>query len=110
MLQEAVDAMVVARAADDAVAYARADTRFHEAFIKNCVNRYLEEGYALVAGRDRHLAHPSFGADPRGPGAVLRPAPEMLQAFTAGDVLTLEFWSGTFSPRVRPMCAPCSRV
>lgn len=90
MLQEAVDAMVAARAADDAVAYARADTRFHEAFIKNCLNRYLEEGYALVAGRiatlRTHLSVPIREVQER---SFLQHQ-EMVQAFAAGDVLTLE--------------------
>ena len=34
----------------DAIAYGRADTMLHEAFIGNCGNRYLEAGYALVSG------------------------------------------------------------
>ena len=53
MLRAALDAMAAARAATDPVAYSRADTLFHDAFIKNCRNRYLQEGHALAAEKPR---------------------------------------------------------
>lgn len=35
----------------DAVAYGRADTRFHQAFIDQCGNPYLAEAYRLASGK-----------------------------------------------------------
>ena len=49
-LRETVAAMEAAREVNEPLAYCRADTAFHETFIKNCRNRYLQEGYALAAG------------------------------------------------------------
>ena len=90
MLGAAQEAMASARERGDAVAYARADTRFHEAFIRNCRNRYLQDGYALVAGRiatlRTHLSVPRPDVQER---SFLQHR-EMVQAFAAGDVLALE--------------------
>lgn len=35
----------------DAVAYGRADTRFHQAFVDQCGNPYLAEAYRLASGK-----------------------------------------------------------
>ena len=35
----------------DAVAYGRADTRFHQAFLDRCGNPYLAEAYGLASGK-----------------------------------------------------------
>lgn len=35
----------------DAVAYGRADTRFHQAFLDHCGNPYLAEAYRLASGK-----------------------------------------------------------
>ncbi|OYU49330.1 MAG: GntR family transcriptional regulator [Rhizobiales bacterium PAR1] len=35
----------------DAVAYGRADTQFHQAFLDHCGNPYLSEAYRLASGR-----------------------------------------------------------
>jgi DNA-binding GntR family transcriptional regulator len=94
MLEAAIEAMAAARAAGDALAYARADTRFHEAFIGNCRNRYLQDGYALVAGRiatlRTHLSVPLAGVQEQS----FFQHQEMVRAFVAG---------------ASPTSAPCRR-
>ena len=49
-LHESLGLMQTALRADDAIGYSRADTRLHEAFIENCGNRYIADGYSLVSG------------------------------------------------------------
>lgn len=69
MLEESVSDMKAARDAGDPVAYTRADTTYHEAFLKNCENRYLQNGYTLVAGKiatlRTHLSIPLAGVQDR---------------------------------------------
>jgi DNA-binding GntR family transcriptional regulator len=50
-MQAAIRAMEQAAAANDNVAYGRADTALHEALFAHCGNRYLVESYQLVSGR-----------------------------------------------------------
>ena len=89
-LQEAMAAMERTRAARDPVAYSRADTLFHEAFIRNCRHRYLQEGYALAAGPiatlRTHLSVPLAGVQDRS-YAQHR---QMLDAFATGDIMALD--------------------
>ena len=89
-LHEAMAAMERTRAARDPVAYSRADTLFHEAFIRNCRNRYLQEGYALAAGPiatlRTHLSVPLAGVQDRS-YAQHR---QMLDAFATGDIMALD--------------------
>ena len=69
VLHESLSAMGTALRAGDAIAYSRADTMLHEAFIKNCGNRYLEDGYSLVSGPiatlRAHLTVPLAGEQQR---------------------------------------------
>jgi DNA-binding GntR family transcriptional regulator len=60
-MREAIATMELAHAADDALAYARADAAFHQAIVENSANRYLIESYSLVSGcvgalRSRNLS------------------------------------------------------
>lgn len=89
-LRSAIAMMDQARADHDPVAYARADTLFHETFIRNCRNRYLQEGYAHVSGPistlRTHLSVPLAGAQER---SYLHHI-EITEAFAAGDILSIE--------------------
>jgi DNA-binding GntR family transcriptional regulator len=90
MLREALEAMAAARGVGDPVAYSRADTLFHEAFLKNCRNRYLQEGYALAAGQiatlRTHLSVPLAGVQDRS----YVEHQQMAEAFANGDVMAIE--------------------
>lgn len=90
MLREAFAQMGAARQRHDPVAYSRADTQFHEAFIRNCRNRYLQEGYALAAGPiatlRTHLSAPLAGVQDRS----YVEHREIANAFEQGDVVGLE--------------------
>jgi DNA-binding GntR family transcriptional regulator len=90
MLREAFQDMENARARHDPIAYSRADTNFHEAFIKNCRNRYLEESYGLAAGPiatlRTHLSVPLAGVQDR--SYVEHKA--ILEAFERGDLPEIE--------------------
>lgn len=89
-LHMAISKMETARQADDPVAYSRADTLFHESFIKNCRNRYLQEGYAHVSGPistlRTHLSVPVPGAQERS----YMHHKQIAEAFAAGDLLMIE--------------------
>lgn len=89
-LRAALEIMEQARADGDAVAYSRADTLFHEAFIHNCRNRYLQEGYAQVAGQistlRTHLSVPIAGAQER---SYLHHR-QIEEAFSNGDILAID--------------------
>ena len=89
-LQAAIAAMEVGRAAGDRIAYSREDSVFHDAFIRNCRNRYLEEGYAQVAGQiatlRTHLSVPLPGVQEESFAHHLR----IVDAFAAGDVLSID--------------------
>ena len=50
-MREAIAIMEAAHGADDALAYARADSGFHDAIVENSANRYLIESYTLASGR-----------------------------------------------------------
>lgn len=50
-LDAAIRGMDCAFEREDQFEFARADTAFHEAFIANCGNRYVQEAYRLVGGR-----------------------------------------------------------
>ena len=82
--------MQEARGRPDPVAYSRADTLFHEAFIKNCRNRYLQEGYALAAGPiatlRTHLSAPLAGVQDRS----FVEHRQIADAFEQGDIVGLE--------------------
>lgn len=89
-LRAAMAAMDAARAAGDPVAYSRADTLFHEAFIHNCRNRYLQDAYALAAGRiatlRTHLSVPLAGVQERS----YVQHQKIQAAFADGDVVGIE--------------------
>lgn len=90
MLREAIKAMEAARLAKNPIAYSRADTEFHEAFIKNCRNRYLQEGYALAAGPiatlRTHLSVPLAGVQDRS----FVHHHQIVEAFAKGDIMAIE--------------------
>jgi DNA-binding GntR family transcriptional regulator len=50
-MMEAIESMESARSADDALAYAEADTRFHDALFKHCGNPLFLEAFEIAAGR-----------------------------------------------------------
>ncbi len=50
-LNAAIARMTTAHADGDQAAYAKADTEFHEAIVRNSANGYLIEAYKLVSGR-----------------------------------------------------------
>jgi len=89
-LRVALAAMDRARDQKDAVPSSRADTAFHEAFINNCRNRYLQASYSLVAGpiatMRAHLSIPLAGVQDRS-YAHHR---QIADAFAAGDILAIE--------------------
>ncbi|TPJ30172.1 GntR family transcriptional regulator [Mesorhizobium sp. B2-7-2] len=89
-LERALDMMDRARADGDPVAYSRADTVFHEAFIRNCRNRYLQEGFEQVAGQiatlRTHLSVPIAGAQDR---SYVHHR-EIVEAFKNGDILAID--------------------
>ena len=89
-LRAAHAAMEAALRARDALGYARADTAFHDALIRNCRNRYLQDGYALIGGPIATLrTHLSVQID----GEQDRSCPEHAQIadqFAAGDVPALD--------------------
>ncbi len=63
-LRAATQDMRQARTEEDGKAYARADTRFHEAFFAHCNNSYLANAYHSISGRVAALrAHLSAGQE-----------------------------------------------
>jgi DNA-binding GntR family transcriptional regulator len=50
-MMKAISAMERARADDDVLAYAEADTRFHDAIFQHCGNPLFIEAFDIVAGR-----------------------------------------------------------
>lgn len=90
MLGQAQAAMEAARAGKDPIAYSRADTMFHESFIRNCRNRFLEDGYAMVSGPiatlRTHLSVPLAGVQDRS----YVEHKEMMAAFERGDLVELD--------------------
>jgi DNA-binding GntR family transcriptional regulator len=90
MLRRALVMMGEARAQRDPVAYSRADTVFHDAFIKNCRNRYLQDGYALAAGPiatlRTHLSGPLAGVQDRS----FVEHQQMADGFEKGDIVGIE--------------------
>ncbi len=50
-MMDAIAVMGKARAADDALAYAEADTRFHDAMFEHCGNPLFAEAFEIAAGR-----------------------------------------------------------
>lgn len=90
LLSSAMAAMEDARGRSDPVAYSRADTLFHEAFIRNCRNRYLEESYSLAAGPiatlRAQLSMPLAGVQERS----FVEHRQIAEAFERGDVLTID--------------------
>ena len=90
LLNQALAVMEQARNDGDPVAYSRADTLFHEAFVRNCRNRYLQEAYDLVAGQistlRTHLSVPIAGAQDR---SYVHHR-QIAEAFAAGDVPTID--------------------
>jgi DNA-binding GntR family transcriptional regulator len=89
-LKAAMAEMDATRERHDPVAYSRADTAFHEAFIRHCGNRYLQESYALAAGPIATLRHqlsaPLAGVQDRSYGEHR----QILAAFERGDVMALD--------------------
>ena len=63
-LGAAIADMAAARKRKDAVAYSRADTRLHEAFVDHCGNPYLQAAYATAGAKIAALrTHLSAAAD-----------------------------------------------
>lgn len=50
-LVAAIKRMDFAFESEDQLEFARADTAFHDVFIANCGNRYVQESYRLISGR-----------------------------------------------------------
>ena len=90
MMRRALTMMEEARGGRDPVAYSRADTVFHEAFIKNCRNRYLQEGYALAAGPIATLRTHLSGRLPGVQERSLIEHRQIAEAFGRGDIMGLE--------------------
>eukprot|EP01037_Dinobryon_pediforme_P010628 gene10628-10699_t len=95
LLHEALAAMVAARQSQDFLAYSRADTAFHEAFIKNCRNRYVQAGYGLVAGMiatlRTHLSVPLAGVqDGSFSDRSFHQHQQIASAYERGDILTID--------------------
>jgi DNA-binding GntR family transcriptional regulator len=90
VLRQALALMVEARTQRNPIAYSRADTIFHEAFIKNCRNRYLQDGYALAAGPiatlRTHLSVPLAGVQERS----FVEHQQIAAAFESGDIVGIE--------------------
>lgn len=86
----AMDAMRSARQNGDAIAYSRADTAFHDSFFRNCNNRYLQEGHALVAGKfatlRTHVTAPLPGEQDRS----FVEHGEIFDNFVRGDAAAIE--------------------
>ncbi|WP_421693598.1 GntR family transcriptional regulator [Aestuariivirga sp.] len=89
-LRKSIAGMEQARERRDPVAYSRADTTFHEAFIANCRNKYLQASYALVAGpiatMRSHLSIPLAGVQNRS----YMHHKQIADAFEEGDILVIE--------------------
>ena len=89
-LGSALKMMERAREVGDAIAYSRADTVFHEVFVRNCRNRYLQEGFAQVAGQistlRTHLSVPIGGAQER---SYIHHR-QIEEAFRKGDILAID--------------------
>lgn len=82
--------MAAARKKKDAVAYSRADTRLHEAFVDHCGNPYLQAAYATAGAKIATLrTHLSAAAD------VLKARgfeqhTQLVQLFRAGEFPAFE--------------------
>jgi DNA-binding GntR family transcriptional regulator len=63
-MRAAISAMEAAHDAGDALAYARADTAFHDAIVDNSANRYLIESYTLASGRVSALRARNLSVSP----------------------------------------------
>ncbi len=50
-LREIVEAMTMARKADDVRAYLNNDTEFHAALFRHCGNPYMAKAYSLISGK-----------------------------------------------------------
>jgi DNA-binding GntR family transcriptional regulator len=89
-LRSALKMMERAREVGNAIAYSRADTVFHEVFVRNCRNRYLQEGFAQVAGQistlRTHLSVPIVGAQER---SYIHHK-QIEEAFRNGDILAID--------------------
>lgn len=85
-MRTAADAMERARAADDRLAVARADTAFHWAIIGHCDNDYLIDSYRLVSGRVGALrTHNLIAADTVRKGSLAEHR-SLIAAFARGDL------------------------
>lgn len=88
-LHKAIDMMDRARETENILAYAEADTIFHNTFFEFCGNRYLKEAYEIAAGRvaalRAHLAVPLEMHRSRTYSEHL----DMAAAFANGDLDTL---------------------
>ncbi len=73
----------------DAVAYGRADTQFHQAFLDHCGNPYLAEAYRLASGKVAALrTHLTAHVEARRIHS-LEEHRQMATLFAAGDLTTL---------------------
>lgn len=75
---------------DDAVAYGRADSRFHRALFDHCGNAYLADAYRLAAGKVAALrTHLTARSRPRRDTSYEEHR-AMADLFEAGDIPALE--------------------
>lgn len=84
-LRQELRRMAGARAGGDTLAYALADTRFHEAFFAHCGNGYLSGAFRNVSGRISAL---------RAHLTVPRPE-EQVRSFAEHEAIVAAFESGT---------------
>ncbi len=89
-LKEANERMQRACDAQDRMALAENDTAFHMALFEECGNAFLQQAYALVAGRitalRTHLVNPATGISPH----AIKEHAEIIDAFGAEDLVRAE--------------------
>ncbi|HZG27424.1 DNA-binding transcriptional regulator, GntR family [Ensifer adhaerens] len=85
-LRAAADNMRTARAAEDGKAYARADTRFHEAFFSNCNNVYLANAYHSISGRVAALRAHLSASQTSEQVTSFQEHLQIIESFEAGNV------------------------
>jgi DNA-binding GntR family transcriptional regulator len=89
-LQNAVEAMSEAQAKGDTLAYARADSQFHGAFLSRCGNKCFQAAYLLVSGQisalRAHLASHVSGE----PMRSFSEHEELIDRFRHGDIARVQ--------------------
>lgn len=85
-LRAAQEDMRSARGAEDGKAYARADTRFHEAFFAHCNNTYLANAYHSISGRVAALRAHLSASKASEQVTSFQEHLEIIESFEAGNV------------------------